>query len=172
MNQYVHTAHGLASYLHIKVLVAGILTWLAHLFETVSPLFDMHGYGVLVVVILWFGDFFSGMIRAHREGKKIKFSHGLRRSLQKAVEYIFIAGTAALIANGFGHLPYIGGALEHLGVLALLIIALTEGASIIENVSTAKRIRKMLAWAKIVLRVQQAGTEAIIEAIDEDDKED
>ena len=67
-------------------------------------------------------------------------------------------------------MPFVGEVLAHLGIFVLLIIAVTEGWSIAENVSGAKRARKMLGYLKALLRLEGTAIDAILP--DEEEEED
>lgn len=91
----------------------------------IFAVFQDHANWILVIVLLMFLDFGSGISASWQRKEKIE-SLGFRRTMNKVVSYFAFLSATSLVAYGFEELSWIANA-------AYAFVALTELKSIAEN---------------------------------------
>lgn len=101
---------------------------------------------IIVVVLLVFVDFVSGVFKAWKSNVPIS-SAKMRQTVIKSIEYIFFLGAIILFANAFAEeSDIIGYIAEKLKVFAFFLVSIIELNSIFENLGNTELNN---AWQKL-----------------------
>lgn len=137
--------------IHIKGSFALILQVISMygLKDSYLALLDTPFKLILLILLLVFIDFASGILKAFKRKDKIT-SRRMRETIIKSLEYIFFLGSIIIFSNAFkDNSDIIQMIAKQIKTFAFFLVAIIEINSIVNNISN-KSISK--AWIKIKLK--------------------
>lgn len=130
-------------------LVKAVVTLMVSLWAIMTDMFATEGELVLLLFVAIFFDLVTGIV-ASRRTKVPVTSLGLRQTVVKVLEYLIILTLISGISNTFeGAVPGI----EHLVTYGYLFAIITEGKSVVENISKGRESRIKELWEYIIRKL-------------------
>ena len=145
---YLHPIMSFFNNIHIKVGFALILQAFSMygLKDSYLVLLESPFKLILLIILLVFIDFASGILKAFKRKDKIS-SWRMRQTIIKSLEYIFFLGSIVIFANAFkDNSDIIQMIAKQIKTFAFFLVAIIEINSIVDNISN-KNITT--AWKRI-----------------------